>query len=152
VALAPRILRFVATPLPAPLRCRTMAPEQSNGWRRPPHGRLNPKPGNAASKLAETLDTLEGHMKRYARYPRFRFRPAFAAAAVALSAATMLLAVGVPVALSPGHAAATAEAPATSRSIEVAIVPASIEVVGLRAEAVAARPERAAVRHTSFRS
>ncbi len=88
-------------------------------------------------------------MKRYAP---IRFRPAFAFAAVALSAATMSLAVGVPAVLSPGHAAVAAEAPATARVIEVAIVPASIEVVGLRAEAVAPRPERAAVRHASFRS
>jgi hypothetical protein len=91
-------------------------------------------------------------MKRYARYPRFRFRPAFGFAAVALSAATMVLAVGVPAALSPDRAAATADAPATARAIEVAIVPASIEVVGLRAEAFAATPERATMRRASFRS
>ena len=62
----------------------------------------------------------------------------------------MSLAVGVPVALSPAQAP---EAPATARAaVEVAIVPASIEVVGVRTERVAATPERARIHRASFRS
>ena len=89
-------------------------------------------------------------MKRYAPY---RFRPVFGLAAVALTAATMTLAVGVPIALSP-------EAPATmlaagrsaTAATEVTIVPASIDVIGLRAESVASTRAREARTHASFRS
>jgi len=76
-------------------------------------------------------------------YAPLRFRPAFGLAAVALTAATMSLAIGVPAALSPDHAVAPATA---SAAIEVTIVPASIDVIGLRGESVASTPARRASR------
>ncbi len=86
------------------------------------------------------------------RYAPFRFRPAFALAAVALSAATISLAVGVPAALSPSPAGAAEASAADPAGVEVTIVPARIEVVGLRDASIAATPERAAVHRSSIRS
>ncbi len=80
------------------------------------------------------------------RYAPFRFRPGFALAAAALTAATMALAVGVPAALSPDHAAVALSPATTGAAVEVTIVPASIDVVGLRDESVAATPSRHASR------
>ena len=90
-------------------------------------------------------------MKRYAP---FRFRPAFALAAVALTAATLSLTVVAPAALSPKPSDATAIAarePAPG-AIEVTIIPARIEVIGMRGESIAARPINESVRRTSFGS
>lgn len=90
-------------------------------------------------------------MKRYAP---LRFRPAFGLAAAALSAATMALTVGVPAALSPEVPAATSiaanrNAPA---AIEVTILPASVDVIGLRGESVASTPGREVKTSSSIRS
>jgi hypothetical protein len=87
-------------------------------------------------------------------YAPFRFRPAFALAAVALTAATLSLTVVAPAALSPAPSDATAVAarePAPG-AIEVTIIPARIEVIGMRSESVATKPVNESVRRTSFRS
>jgi hypothetical protein len=91
-------------------------------------------------------------MKRYAP---FRFRPAFALAAMALTAATLSLAVVVPAAVSPMATEATALAAhrMAPAAIEVTIIPARIDVIGMRdSESIAATPARETVRRTSFRS
>jgi len=90
-------------------------------------------------------------MKRYAP---FRFRPAFALAAVALTAATLSLTVVVPAAVSPAATdTATLVAHRTSpAAVEVTIIPARIDVIGLRDESIAATPANRSVRRTSFRS
>lgn len=90
-------------------------------------------------------------MKRYAP---FRFRPVFALAAVGLAAATLSLTVAVPAALSSeAHdASVLAARPAAPAAIEVVIVPASIEVVGLRDANIVSTPERETLRRASYRS
>jgi len=90
-------------------------------------------------------------MKRYAP---FRFQPAFALGAVALSAATLALTVFVPAAVSPIATDATTLAAhrTSTNAIEVTIIPARIDVIGMRDESIAATPARESARRTSFRS
>jgi len=111
---------------------------------------MNPERPPAASKTQQGHRHRRDTMKRYAP---FRFHPAFGLAAVALTAATMTLAVGVPVALSPeGPAAPTMTvARAAPGAIEVTIIPARIEVVGVRDESLAASPARDSARRASRR-
>ena len=86
-------------------------------------------------------------------YAPFRFRPAFALAAVALTAGTLSLTVLVPAAVSPTASdARVLAAHRASDAIEVRIIPAYIEVIGMRDESIAATPARNPVRRTSFRS
>jgi hypothetical protein len=88
------------------------------------------------------------------RYQPFRFRPAFGVAAVALCAATMSLAVAVPAALSPAITDPTAQRVSRSAraAIEVTILPARIDVVGIREASVASTPAHEAARRSGLRS
>jgi len=90
-------------------------------------------------------------MKRYAP---FRFQPAFALAAAALTVATLSVTVVVPAAVAPEPAVATtiAQREGGSGAIEVTIIPARIDVIGMRSESVAARPVNPSVQRTSFKS
>jgi hypothetical protein len=83
-------------------------------------------------------------------YPSPKFRPVLGIAAVALSALTMVLAVGIPAGLAPeGTEAMTlAVETAAPAAVEVAIDPARVEVVGIRASSVAVSPARAQSRRS----
>jgi hypothetical protein len=62
------------------------------------------------------------------------FRPVFGAAAVALTALTVSLAVVVPAHLAPGQASTELAATSADAHVtEVAIIPARIDVIGVRA-------------------
>jgi hypothetical protein len=75
------------------------------------------------------------------RYAPSRINPFVGIAAVAMTAATFVIAVAVPSRLAPTGSEATALAawkPATTRAVEVTVLPA-IEVVGLRDATLAER-------------
>jgi len=114
--------------------------------------RLNPKRRDAASNRHKRLWKIGGiAMKRYAP---FKFRPGFALAAAALTIATLSLTVVIPAVMAPEPGAMTtvAQHEAASGAIEVTIIPARIDVIGMRSESVAARPVNPSVQRTSFKS
>ena len=73
-----------------------------------------------------------------------RFHPFFAILAIAMTALTLVLAVGVPASLSPPgpDARLAATQRLTTGGTEVAIIPARIEVVGVRDSNVAGRQNK----------
>ena len=71
------------------------------------------------------------------RYQPRRFHPFVAFAAAAMSALTFILAVGVPSSLALGGSDSVLAAGAKTRAIDVAIILAPIDVIGLRDTTVA---------------
>ena len=76
------------------------------------------------------------------RYQPRRFHPFVAFAAAAMTALTFILAVGVPSSLAPAGADTALAAAAKMRAIDVAIILAPIDVIGMRDTTVAGRQNK----------
>jgi len=75
-------------------------------------------------------------------YPARRFHPFVALAAAAMTVFTFILAVGVPSSLAPAGSDAALAAGAKTRAVDVAIILAPIDVIGMRDTTVAGHPNK----------